>query len=140
MLLFKPSISGGHYHIYRSCFQIWKKIGVRPCPLLQLLQEKDRSRFPRNNLNKSQKREIYNFWLKKVHSIQSVDCRPGPYKVKLSQKEYFKLYNNIQDQNVPEEKKALKSGENTYMTAQCKINVKPIYIMSSWLYHQDRAH
>lgn len=68
----------------QELFSDMKKIGVRPCPLLQLLQEKDRSRFPRNNLNKSQKREIYNFWLKKVHSIQSVDCRPGPYKVKLS--------------------------------------------------------
>ena len=35
-----------------------KKIGVRPCQLLQLVKEKDRSWIPRNSLNESQKQKI----------------------------------------------------------------------------------
>ena len=60
---------GRQYHIYRNCFRICcktvitackkkKKIGVRPCQLLQLVKEKDRSWIPRNSLNESQKQKI----------------------------------------------------------------------------------
>ena len=77
----------------------------RSCRLLQLVKEKDRSWIPRNSL------------------IESVDRRSGRDKIKLSKKEYFKLFQN---QNIKEEKKALKSGANTYMTAQRKIYMKLI--------------
>ena len=78
--------------------------------MLQLVKEKDRSSITTNSLNESQQQEIYNFWLKKEYSIESVDRRTGRDKVKSSKKENLKLYNNIQNQKVQLEKKALKSG------------------------------
>ena len=61
-----------------------KKIGVRPCRLLQLAKEKDRSWIPRNGFNESQKQEIYNVWLKKEYSIESVrkEGRKEGFKVR----------------------------------------------------------
>ena len=103
------------------------KIGTRSHRLSELLKEKDRTWKPRNSMHDDQHQKIYDFWLKNENSTQSVDRRSGRDKVKISKEEYVKLYTDIHDPNIEEERKLLKSGlEKIIFSALRKIYMKPV--------------
>ena len=101
------------------------KIRTRSHHLSELLKEKDRTWKPRNSIHDDQHQKIYDFWLQ--NSTQSVDRRSGWDKVKILKEEYVKLYTDIHDPNIEEERKLWKSGlEKIIFSALRKIYMKPV--------------